>query len=263
MNNRSPFAPQSSQPEQNNSSRARVRLYVFGIWSIHVVGLIALLMVGCRRQEPEPIPAPEDTTTFPMDNTALEAPSNVDMTVPTNDVPPAPTLDTNPVPSLQPPSQVMLPPQSTPIPPNNSVTPLPPAGGTQEYTIVKGDTFSGIAKNFPGVTARMIQDANPSVDPTRLRIGQKIQIPAPSVGGSASPATSGFNSDSTAGGNLYTVKSGDTLSGIARREHTSVKALRSANNLVTDRIRVGQKLKIPSSSATAPTDMYPSAPTQP
>ncbi|HEU5124587.1 MAG TPA: LysM peptidoglycan-binding domain-containing protein [Verrucomicrobiae bacterium] len=256
MNNRSPFAPQSSQPEPNNSSRARVRLYVFGIWSIHVVGLIALLMVGCRRQEPEPIPAPEDTTTFPMDTT-LDAPSNVDMNVPTNEAPMLPPPETN-LPPLTPPPQVSLPPDTTPIPPTTS---LPPAAG-QEYTIVKGDTFSGIAKNFPGVTARMIQDANPSVDPTRLKIGQKIQIPAPSVN---APSTSTISSSAydSAGGNIYTVKSGDTLSAIARREHTSVKALRSANNLITDRIRVGQKLKIPSSAAPAPAENYPATPSYP
>ena len=242
-----------------------MRLYVFGIWSIHVVGLIALLMVGCRRQEPEPIPAPEDTTTFPIDTT-LDAPSNVDMNVPTNEVPSTPTIDTNPAQSLTPPSNISLPPDTTPIPPTQ---PLPPANG-QEYTIVKGDTFSGIAKNYPGVTARMIQNANPNVDPTRLRIGQKIQIPAPSVNAPSSPATSSSAFDST-GGNIYTVKSGDTLSAIARREHTSVKALRSANNLITDRIRVGQKLKIPSASTPAPAPVesypaapaYPSAPTQP
>jgi LysM repeat protein len=255
MNNRSPFAPQSSQPEQNNSNRARVRLYVFGIWSIHVVGLIALLMVGCRRQEPEPIPAPEDTTTFPVDTT-LDAPSNVDMNVPTNEVPSLPAPDTN-LPPLQPPPQVSLPPETTPIPPTS---PLPPATG-QEYTIVKGDTFSGIAKKYPGVSARMIQDANPSVDPARLKIGQKIQIPAPSVNAPSSPMSASPDLGSSTGGNVYTVKSGDTLSGIARREHTTVKALRSANNLVTDRIRVGQKLKIPAAAAPAPA--YPAAPTQP
>jgi LysM repeat protein len=43
----------------------------------------------------------------------------------------------------------------------------------------------------------------------------------------------------------YVVKSGDTLSIIASRHHTSVAALKRANGLTSDMIRVGQRLKIP------------------
>ena len=42
----------------------------------------------------------------------------------------------------------------------------------------------------------------------------------------------------------YVVKSGDTLSHIARRYHTSVKQLMSWNNLHSDRLRIGQKIYI-------------------
>jgi LysM repeat protein len=49
----------------------------------------------------------------------------------------------------------------------------------------------------------------------------------------------------TTGGAVYLVKSGDTLSHIAKTCGTNVKALKSANDLDTDRIVVGQKLKIP------------------
>jgi LysM repeat protein len=43
----------------------------------------------------------------------------------------------------------------------------------------------------------------------------------------------------------YKVKSGDTLSHIAQRYRTTVTALKRANNLRSDRINVGQVLKIP------------------
>ncbi len=43
----------------------------------------------------------------------------------------------------------------------------------------------------------------------------------------------------------YLVKSGDTLSAIASRNHTTVAALKRANSLSSDTIRVGQRLKIP------------------
>ena len=43
----------------------------------------------------------------------------------------------------------------------------------------------------------------------------------------------------------YTVKSGDTLSRIAQKYHVTVSALKRKNNLKSDLIRTGQKLKIP------------------
>ncbi len=43
----------------------------------------------------------------------------------------------------------------------------------------------------------------------------------------------------------YTVKSGDTLSRIAQKYHVTVSALKRKNNLKSDVIRIGQKLKIP------------------
>jgi LysM repeat protein len=47
------------------------------------------------------------------------------------------------------------------------------------------------------------------------------------------------------GAAVYLVKSGDTLSRIAKSHHTTVKAIKEANKLDTDRISVGQKLDIP------------------
>jgi len=64
MNNPSPspLFPHGSVLEQKNRSRARVRLLVFFVLSIHVVGLMALLMQGCRRQETTEAVQPVDTT---------------------------------------------------------------------------------------------------------------------------------------------------------------------------------------------------------
>ena len=45
----------------------------------------------------------------------------------------------------------------------------------------------------------------------------------------------------------YTVKKGDTLGAIARRNGTSVKALKRANGLKSDLIYINQKLTIPRS----------------
>ena len=103
--------------------------------------------------------------------------------------------------------------------------------------------MSTIAKKFPGVTVKQIQDANPTVQPTKLQIGQKLVIPSPSATPTATaPAT-------TMGEQTYKVKSGDTLTKIATDHGVTVRALRTANNLTTDKIVVGQELKIPAKSA--------------
>jgi nucleoid-associated protein YgaU len=48
---------------------------------------------------------------------------------------------------------------------------------------------------------------------------------------------------------VYSVIASDTLNGIAKRYGTTVKAIRAANGLSTDRLSIGQRLKIPSPSA--------------
>ncbi|MFP9126292.1 SH3 domain-containing protein [Niallia sp. BSM11] len=45
------------------------------------------------------------------------------------------------------------------------------------YTIKKGDTFYKISKSY-GISVSLLQEANPNVDPTKLRVGQVINIPA-------------------------------------------------------------------------------------
>ena len=56
---------------------------------------------------------------------------------------------------------------------------------------------------------------------------------------------SGFNGSYTHGGvTYYQIKSGDSLSAIAKRFHVSVKQLRKWNNLKNDNIRAGKKLRI-------------------
>ena len=61
----------------------------------------------------------------------------------------------------------------------------------------------------------------------------------------AAPASESNTASSPARTSLYTVKSGDTLTRIAKTHGITVKALKSANSLENDRIVVGAKLKIP------------------
>lgn len=50
----------------------------------------------------------------------------------------------------------------------------------------------------------------------------------------------------------YRVKGGDSLGVIARRHGTHISALKQANNLMSNTIRIGQTLLVPSSAAPAP-----------
>jgi peptidoglycan DL-endopeptidase LytF len=224
MNNPSPLVPQGSILEQKNSNRARVRLAVFFVLSVHVIALMALLMQGCRK--PSEPGAEPGTNAAPAFETTL-----------------TPAAETN-VPGTN--VTGMMPSEPAPI------TAAPAA---HEYTVAKGDSFYTVAKKF-GVTIKAIEAANPGVEPTKLQIGQKLQIPAPPSASTTEPAltTPGALEMTHSGEQVYTVKSGDTLTKIATQFGTTIKALRSQNNLETDKIKVGQKLKIPSigSSSAAP-----------
>ncbi len=48
------------------------------------------------------------------------------------------------------------------------------AAGPGEYSVAKGDTLGGIAKKS-GISLKALQDLNPGVDATKLRIGQKLK----------------------------------------------------------------------------------------
>ena len=241
MNNQNPLIPQGSALEQKNKDRARVKIQVFFVLALHGIGLMALLMQGCG-QSKEAVAPPENTV---------------------SNTPPAFVEPTNPpVTTSNPPVVVTAPVQiETPVPP------VVPAGAT-EYAIVKGDTFGTVAKKFH-VSVKAITDANPGVEPTKLKINQKIHIPAPAA--PTAPVVIGTGTapvDSAAIGaeQTYTVKSGDNLTKIAGHLGTTIKALRAANSLKTDSIKVGQKLKVPAKASapvavpTAPVEPVPTAP---
>ena len=235
MNTQNSLIPQGSALEQKTKGRARVKVAVFFVLAIHGMGLMAfLLMQGCGQSKEAAVPTEPAVTNTPT------------MMVETN---------TTPVTTSTPPVVV-----TAPVPIETPMPPAIPAGAT-EYAIVKGDTFGTLAKKFH-VSAKAIADANPGVEPTKLKIGQKIHIPA--LAASSTPAVTGtapVESATASGEATYTVKSGDNLTKIAVHLGTTLKALRAANGLKTDSIKVGQKLKIPA-KASAPVAV-PTAPLEP
>lgn len=217
----SPLIPQGSNVEQQDKARSSLKTKVFVAIGVNVAVLLALLLTpGCKREQPKP-----ETQAEPMyadtNTTAVVTDTNTSVAV----------TDTNVV---QPPP---------PIPPD-----IISAVAASEYTIQKGDTFSTIAPKFH-VSLTALKAANPTIDPSKLQIGKKINIPAAT---SATPEVHGGGTtvNISSGETSYVVKSGDTLGKLATEFHTTVKAIQSANGLSDTKIKVGQKLKIPSKSAT-------------
>lgn len=224
MNKSNPFVPQGSLLEQQSQRRSRLKLGVFCVLAVSVTGLVAMLIQGCERKQP---------------GSDLNPPSLVDTNPPVMDTNPPPMLATNP-------------PMVMPVLPTNPLPVIEPvvAPAGSDYVIVKGDSLAKIAK-AKGVTLKALEAANPGVVPTKLKVGQKIVIPA---GGktSADMVAPTVAPVADAGGASYTVKSGDTLIKIAKTHGTTVKAIQAANNLTTTKIAVGKKLKIPSKAEAAP-----------
>jgi LysM repeat protein len=221
MNNPNPFVPQGSLLEQEKR-RSRMKLAVFCVLAIGVCGLTAMLIQGCKRETDN-----TDNTSSTDTNTVAAADTNTPSMEESNTAAIVPPVPTNP--------PVVVP------------TPAPEPAAT-EYTVVAHDTLGKIAKKS-GVTLKALEDANPGVVPTKLKIGQKLQIPAATADTSATTTTTTASTDT--GEEIYKVKSGDTLTKIARANGTTVKAIESENNLTTTKIKVGQKLKIPASAEAA------------
>src|SRR5437667_4370903 len=99
MNNPSPLMPQGSLLEQKNKGRARVKIAVFFVLAIHGIGLLALLMQGCKNEK-DTASNQADTNTFASTSSEFQ-PTNQVVTNDTNP-PVTPTVATPALPSVTP-----------------------------------------------------------------------------------------------------------------------------------------------------------------
>lgn len=123
------------------------------------------------------------------------------------------------------------------------------------YTIVRGDTLSSIASRHH-VSTQALLSANGLGWTSIIYPGQKVRIPG--AGSSASHAAptaapvAATHSSAPSRASTYVIKTGDTLSSIAKAHGTSVDKLLAANHLSwTSTIYAGKKLTIPGRAAVA------------
>ena len=99
-------------------------------------------------------------------------------------------------------------------------------GQAATHTVKHGETLGVIAKKY-GLTASALATHNGIANPNRVKVGQKLTIPA--------------KTDTI----TYTIRKGDTLSTIAKKYKTTAAAIAKANGIKNPKtIQPGQKLKI-------------------
>ncbi|HYE04818.1 MAG TPA: LysM peptidoglycan-binding domain-containing protein [Planctomycetota bacterium] len=138
--------------------------------------------------------------------------------------------------------------------------------GRKRHVVGEGETLGSISQKYYSTSKRWqdIERANPGIDPERLYVGQKIIIPDVKADAAvpAKPAAEPASGDVSE----YAVKAEDTLTSIADRFYkdggrANVDRILKANPGVDpNRLRVGQKLKIPGVAPTAPKADAPKAP---
>lgn len=123
------------------------------------------------------------------------------------------------------------------------------------HKVKPGDSLFGISRQY-NVTIAEIQEWN-SLEGTSLEAGTELVI-YPQSADEQQPSIDDLEqmdqeertsiverySESAAESESYTVKSGDTLYGIARQHDMTVNELRQINNLQDDMLRVGQRITV-------------------
>ncbi|HHN78435.1 MAG TPA: LysM peptidoglycan-binding domain-containing protein [Phycisphaerales bacterium] len=188
---------------------------------------------------------------FPVHNSPV-------VTTSTDESPPVSPKETKPVPAHAKPSPPAI---TTPTPPiethdgtQTGGSPESKSGETpavieprfKTYTVRPGDNFEKIAARTLGdpKLAMAIARANPLQDPSKLRVGQTIRIPLDPDNIQGSPVEQQSRKPPAPKTIEYTVRKGDTLSGIAKSFYGSTRYTDFLFNANKDRLRSRDSLKL-------------------
>lgn len=114
-----------------------------------------------------------------------------------------------------------------------NATPVERSTTSKIHVVKSGETLGKIAAKYKCTVTDLKKWNN--LSGTNIKVGQKLKVYPPQ--NNSDPKTT--NNAST-----YTVKSGDSLWEIAKKFNTTVDNLKKINNLKTNNLKVGQKLKL-------------------
>ena len=118
------------------------------------------------------------------------------------------------------------------------------------YTFLEGETLGEVATRELGSYNRWreIASLNKINDPARIRAGTVLKLPLPA--GIATPTPVVVEAVTTDGEGVYTITEGDTLSSIAEHFYGNANLfnviVKANPNIDPDRLKIGVKIKIPS-----------------
>src|SRR5574343_784355 len=120
-------------------------------------------------------------------------------------------------------------------------------------TIQKGDTLSALAGKY-GTSVNALLSANPQIsNPNLIIAGASLNLPTASTPAASAPAIPAAPAATPV--SSYTIKSGDTLSAIAKAQGTTIAELMKLNPSITNPnlIYAGKSLNLPGAGAGAGT----------
>ncbi|WP_462405529.1 C40 family peptidase [Gracilibacillus sp. Marseille-QA3620] len=155
------------------------------------------------------------------------------------------------------PKQVLIVSKSASSAPNtNSSSGTSSTSSSGTYTVKSGDTLSAIAKTYNVSVSQLMSWNNKTK--TLIYPNEVLKVKK-SASTTTSGSSSSTSSSSAATPATYTVKSGDTLSAIAKKYKLTVSQIKSQNGLSSDIIYIGQKLKLSTSTDSMSSVSKPSS----